>query len=253
MTITDATGSLTTAWTEQSIVSFTAGTLSTVADMRSYIEFHLKRGTLGNDTDPSITQVNESIIRAKQELLSTKSYSYSRRYAQATAVAGTYIYALPPDFQGVKGLRDTTNDRDIVVWSQKIFDIRFPDLSAVSNNEPKVACVKNMELWIWPPPNGAITFELEYERSGDDNTQTDMSWLPQLERFRCCDFAIADCLDALHDERAQIYWQRWAAGIARSMKSDAKKKWRGRNQALSIFQEASARRYSEEPEGGHSS
>lgn len=252
MTITDASTSLTTAWTEQAIVSFQAGTLASISEMLSYVELHLQRGTLSSDTDPSTTQVHESLIRAKQELMAAKSFTFSRRFAQATTVAGTYVYALPPDFQGLLGIRDTTNDLDLVFWPRGIFDARWPDLSELANNEPKVCCIKNMELWVSPPPNAAVTLELEYERSGDDQTQNDMSWLPQVERYRCCDFAIADLLDALEQsERAQVYWQRWYAGLSRSSKADSKKRWRGRNQAVSIFQEVAARGKNEKPEGGH--
>lgn len=251
MTIVDATTSLALAWTEQAIVSFTAGSLSSITECMTYIETHLRRGTIGATTEPSTSEVQLAFIRGKQELMTIKSFSFARRFAQATAVGGTYRYALPPDFQGLKGIRDQTNDRDLLVWPPGIFDTRFPDPASYGTNEPQVVTIKGMEMWIYPPPSGAFVLELEYERSGDDNTATDVSWLPQAERFRCCDFAIADLLDSLQDERAQVYWQRWGQGLMRSGKSDSKKRWRHRRQAISIFQEAAARGFAHDPEGGH--
>lgn len=88
-------------YTQETLPSFTAGTLSTITDCIAYIESHLKRGTLTTSTTPSTTQLNEEISRAKQELLEYHPFTWSRRYAYCTTTAAAYRYALPGDYQGV--------------------------------------------------------------------------------------------------------------------------------------------------------
>ena len=66
---------LTTTWTEQSVVDFTAGTISTITDCVTEVQSKLKRGTLGASTVPSTTDVQRWLIRAKEELAEIKNFT----------------------------------------------------------------------------------------------------------------------------------------------------------------------------------
>ncbi len=231
MSITDATTSLGTTWTEQSTVDFLSGTLSTITSCVTEVESKLKRGTLSSSSTPTSTQVQNWLIRAKEELAEIKGFTFKRRYAYASLTSGTYRYSLPPDYNGGRlSIRDTSNDFKIDVVPEDYFDTKYPDPSAEDNDEPLVATIKNMELWFAPPPNGAYTVEIEYERSGADNTTTDFSWLPEIERFRCCDFAAAEAFESLHMwEVSDRYRAKWNAGLGKAIRADGKRKWKTMN------------------------
>jgi hypothetical protein len=231
MSITDTSTALDLTWSEQSAVSFTAGTLGTITECVTEVESRLKRGTLSSSTSPTSTEVQRWLIVAKQTLVEKKGFSFKRRYATASTTAGTYRYALPPDYNGgLTVLRDTSNDRRITIWLSDRFDTKYPDPSEESNNEPHVACVKDRELWLVPPPDGTYTLELEYDRSGDDNTTTDFSWLPEIERFRCCDFATWRAFLTLHMwQEANMYKQFWMEDIAEAIRVDGKRKFKSMN------------------------
>lgn len=257
MAITDSSTSLGTSWIEQSLGAvFTAGTLAAIANLVSEVEARLQRGTLGASTVPTSTQVQNWLVVAKQELAESKGYQWTRRYAYVTTVAGTYRYGMPPDYNGgplrIRNTTSSDKSRDFVIWPPHLFDAKYPRPSDASNDEPVVATIKNMEIWFAPPPDAAYTLEMEYQRSGADNTATDFSWLPEIERWRCCDFATYRGFAMLQQwEPAQLYRQEWSFAIQKSKKADNKKKWTGRQQAISIFQEHAMRGYTEEPEGGH--
>lgn len=238
MSITDATTNLDTVYTEQSTVAFTAGTLSTIANCVTEVESKLKRGTLSASTKPTSTEVQTWLIRAKQELAAVRGFSYDRRYATVTTVASQYRYSMPPDYAGGHtSLRDTTNERQIQIWTPDWYDMKYPDPAAVSNGEPRVCCIKDRELWLYPP-DGAYTLELSYERTGEDNTTTDFAWLPELERFRCCDFALAESFESLGRlDTAQYYRAKWTSGLQLSIRSDSKKKWAGKTLQCLSFQQ----------------
>jgi len=239
MSISDSSTTLDTAWTEQSIVAFTSGVLTNEAACVTEVESKLKRGTLGATTTPTDTQVKNWLVRAKEELAEVKDYSFNRKFAQATLSAGDYRVSLPPDYNGgVMLVRDTTNDRPISVFGQGLFDKAYPDASAETQSEPLEATIKNMELWLSPPVNGSTVIEIEYLRSGAPTTATSFDWLPELERFRCCDFAVAMSFEALHQfDLADRYLTRWAQGVGKSIKADGRRKWRRRVSAISIFQD----------------
>lgn len=246
MSITDSASNLATTWTEQDTVAFTSGTLATVTDCVTEVESKIKRGTLSSSTTPTDTQVQRWLIRAKEEISELRSYTWRRRYAYATTVAAQYRYALPPDYDGGRVmLRDTTNNRQIEILDSHFFDTRWPDPSEEDADEPEVAAIKGNELWLLPPPAGAYTLEITYDRSGDDNTPTDISWLPQLERFRICDFAVAESFASLHMwDESKYYYDKWMAGVGKSIKGDARRKWKTmRYQARSMFQEWDDRGY----------
>lgn len=102
-----------------------------------------------------------------------------------------------------------------------------------------------MELWVVPPANADTTLELEYERSGDDTTPTDFSFLPEIERWRCVDYALYEAFESLHQwKEAQYYEAKWMRGASRSKKANARRKWKTMGfQALHIFEDAGTRNY----------
>jgi hypothetical protein len=143
------------------------------------------------------------------EIAEIFGFSSTRKYAYCTLVVDQYRYSLPPDFNGGQvTLRDTTNNRRVTVWPTHWYDIRFPDPSEETSNEVIVACIKNMELWLAPPPDSTDTLELEYARSGAETTASDFSWLPELMRFRCC---------ALQKPNAQTTARDGRAGVCRRL------------------------------------
>lgn len=239
MSITDSSTALTTAYTEQSIVGFTEGVLTNLAACVLEVETKLQRGVLSTTTKPTATQVQNWLKRAKMELAEVKSFTFNRKYAYMTTTAGTHRYSLPPDYNGGKTrIRDTTNDEWVVVWQDNWFDRKYPDPSSEDNSDLFIACVKNMELWLGPPPAGSYQLELEYDRSGSETTADDFEWLPELERYRCCDFAISEAFEALGNfQTANIYKAKWGQGVQKARHADGKRRWAEMNyQALSIFQ-----------------
>lgn len=239
MALVVASTTLDTSWAEISTVGFTCSTLATVSSCISEVQGKLKRGTLSTTTTPSTTQVLGWLVRAKEELAEVRQFTWRRRYATATLTADTYRYSLPPDYGGgyVK-LRDLTNDHTIRLLSNHQFDMLYPDVAEESGSQVLVGTVKNMELWLAPPASGAEVIELEYERTGDDVTATDFSWLPEIERFRCCDFATAEAFNSLHDyEKAQFFYNRWEKGLGKAIRADGKRRWSQTGyRARSIFQ-----------------
>ncbi len=242
MSITDSGSSVSTSWTEQATVAFTTGVLSTIATCVSEVESKLKRGTLSATTAPTSTQVQNWLKRAKLELMEDRNYSFARKYAYADLTAATYRYALPPDYNGgeVK-LRDMTNNASIPVWFSAAFDKAYPDPSEETNGAIEVACIKNMELWVAPPPSASDRIELEYSRSGAETTADDFSFLPELERFRCCDFALSHSFESLHMfDVADRFRQYWELGLQKARRADGRRKWGGRRMcAMSVWTENS--------------
>lgn len=242
MGITDSGTPITTAWTEQTTAAFTTGVLSTITTCVTEVEAKLKRGTLSATTAPTLTQVNNWLKRAKLELMEDRSYTFTRKYAYADLTAGTYRYSLPPDFNGgeVK-VRDITNNAAIPVWLPAHFDTSYPDPSEETNGPVSIACIKNMELWVVPPPSSSDRIELEYSRSGGETTADDFSYLPELERFRCCDFALSHAFESLHQyDVADRFRQYWELGLQKARQADGRRKWGGRQLcALNVWQHAS--------------
>jgi len=228
MSITDATSNLSTSYTEQTTVTFNAGTLANIDDCITEIESKLRRGTLSANTKPTLTEVKRWLARAKEELVEIKGFTFKRRYASVSTVASQYRYALPPDFNGgMVYLRDTTNDHLLTIWNEEWFNSRYPDPSAEDNDEPLVACIKNMEVWLAPPPGGAYTLEIEYDRTGADNDAEDVSWLPEIERFRICDFALAEAFESIQDySKSDRFRNKWLQGLGKAIKANGKRKWK---------------------------
>lgn len=246
MSITDSTTTLDTAWTEQSIAQFTAGVLSNIAACVSEVESKLKRGTLSASTAPTLAQVQNWLKRGKLELMEAKDYSFARKYAYADATAGTYIYSLPGDFGGgAVRLRDTTNDRSIPIVDPARFDLKYPDPSEETSNEILISTIKNLELWVAPAPDSSDRLEIEYSRSGAETTADDFSFLPELERFRCCDFALSHAFESLHMfDVSDRFRQYWELGLKKSHQADNRRKRSGRRKcAINVFQEYNLYRY----------
>lgn len=245
MSITDDTTGLDTTYTEHTVVAFTAGTLPGLNEMVVEVESKLKRGTLSASTSPKLTDVQRWLVRAKEELMQTKSYSFARRYAYASLTAGDYRVSLPPDYNGgsVK-VKDQSNNYTLRVIPAHLYDLKYPNPDSDSNHEPLFACIKNMELWVYPPAT-ACTLELDYDRSGDDNIPTDFSFLPEIERFRCCDYACFEACESLeHWDKAKWYKGKWNDGLGRSRRADAKRKWKEIGyRAIGVFEEAAARSF----------
>ncbi len=239
MSLTVASAALDTAWAEFGAVSITAGTLNTASNCIDHVGTKLNRGAISATSTPSDADINEWLIRAKQELIEVKKFTFGRRYVTGTLTAGTYRYALPPDYDGGDiSLRDISNNRKITITSTHQYDSLYPDPSLAANGDVRLACVRNNELWVAPPPGGADVLELDYGRSGDDITAADFSWLPEIERFKCCDFAIAESFMALDQfDKAQFYMARWERGLQKAVRADGKKKWVSMGyRARSVFQ-----------------
>ena len=237
---------ISTTWTEQDIVAFTSGVLSSLADCVAEVEAKIKRGTLTTATTPTLAQVEGWLKRGKMELAEAKGFTFDRKYAAVTLVADQYIYALPPDYNGIAiSLRDTTNDRNITIWPEGLFNKTFPDPSKETSGEVMLACIKNMELWLIPPPDSTDALELEYDRSGAETTADDFTWLPEIERFRVCDFAVGEAFLSLHMwEQANLYTQRWNSAIKKAIRVDGKRKWKGKQyQAINVFQDFALKNY----------
>lgn len=227
MSLTVASSALSTSWAEFSITSITAGTLNTLSDCIDEVEVKLQRGSLSATTVPSLGNVADWLIRAKQELAETRQFTWRRRYVTATLTAGTYRYGLPPDYGGgYISIRDMTNDKRIMIVNNHIFDLHYPDMAEVQNGQILVATIRNNEIQFAPAPDGSDVIELDYERTGDDITASDFSWLPEIERFRCCDFATGEAFAALHQwEAADRYFARWNYGLGKASRADGKKRW----------------------------
>jgi hypothetical protein len=234
---------LTTTWTEQSTVAFTAGTLSTITSCVTHVEGKLKRGTIGASSTPTTTQVQTELIRAKEHLMERFGFTWQRKYAYCSSVADQYRYAMPADYAGGRvTLRDTTNDRELGYMDPAKFDLKYPDPSAESSDKSDVYTVKNRELWLIPASAAVYTLELEYSRSGDDSTATDISYIPEVLRFKMCDFAVYQSFLLLHQwQAASLYKQEWMEGMMVSKREDNKKKWSEFGQALTWQQAYNAK------------
>ena len=260
MSLTVASTSLDTSWGECTVVGYTVGTLADEDACVAEVQSKLNRGTLTDSTKPTVEEVKNWLSIAKQELSETRSFSWRRRYVTVTLTAGEYRYSLPPDFGGGRlNIRDKTNDNKIKMVNEHVFDTLYPDPSEVASGEILVACIKNMELWVIPAPDGDDELELEYKRTGDDQTipeargyvlsedddplskelggllvlegageaaAGDLTWLPEIERFRCCDFATWKAFESIdQDVAAKFYKMRWSKGLKKSVRSDGKRKW----------------------------
>ena len=239
MTLVAASTLLDTTWTEFSTVEYGASTLGTLSTMIDEVGLKLNRGSITASSYPSDTQVAQWLVRGKQEFARTKSFTWRRRYVTTTTTASTYRYSLPPDYDGGTFiLKDITNDILIKLISNSRYDDMYPDPSEESSDQPVVATIKNMELWLGPPPGGAYTLEMEYLRSGDDATPNDFSWIPEQDRWALVDFAVSEAFENLHDfEKAGWHRQKFTGNVQMARRADGKRKWSStEKRARNIFQ-----------------
>ena len=227
MSLEVASTTLDTAWAEFGTISFTAGTLATLSSCIEEVESKLNRGTLTTSSRPSLDNVANWLSRAKQELAETRQFTWRRRYVTGTFTSGTWRYSLPPDYAGgYLSIYDKTNDTRLHLVNRHTFDAHFPDLNDTNSGDMKVFTIKGRELQVAPPPGSSVTVELEYERSGDDIDSADFSWLPEIERFRCCDFAVSEAFSSIHQwDESDRYNNKWNRDVMKANRADGKKRW----------------------------
>lgn len=237
---------LTTTWTEQSVVAFTAGTLDTIAACVTHVGGKLQRGTLGTSSTPTSTQIQTELIRAKEELCEVFGFTWQRKYVYADTTAGSSRYAMPPDYSGGEvRLRDTTNNRFLTWIDPFRYDLKYPDMSEESSDKPTGFTIKDRELWLINPAGGTYRLELEYGRSGDDSTAPDVSYIPEIMRFKMCDFGTYQGFLILHEyEKASMFKAEWMQGIQKSRRQSGKQRWANSGfQALTWQQQYTARQH----------
>lgn len=214
-------------WAGRDALAFTAGTLSTITNCISQVEQVLHRGTLSGSTTPTSAQVQSYLIFAKQELCEEFGFTWLRKYSYASPAAGEWQLGLPSDFGGSAYiLRDITSNKRLSFVDPVTFDTLYPDVAGSSQEPIKYFTVKDRELWLHAPSNGTYTLELEYQRTGDDSTATDVSYLPEIFRYKICTYAIYKSFIMLQQwDAANIHKSEWESGLRRSRKGDGKKKW----------------------------
>jgi hypothetical protein len=231
MSITDASTNLSTTWAEQTTVAYTAGTLGTMTDCITEVEGHIQRGTLSATTTPTIAQVQNWLIRGKQQIAKRFGFTWKRRYAYATFTSAGWRFSLPPDYAGGEvRLRDITNEGWMKYIDTLLFDSKFPAPSSESSRNPDDAyfTIKGNEIWMSHPVGGDATIEIEYERSGDDNTATDLAWIPEPLRWEVVDYATKRAFMMLQQwTAAQAYGGEFEAENRWSRKADGRKRWAG--------------------------
>lgn len=244
--ITDSSTTIGTSWAENTIPAFTAGSLTTLAACVGEVESKLQRGPLSATSAPTLAKVEDWLERKKMEIAEAFGFSYARKYVYVTLEAAVYRYSLPPDYAGGRtSLVDTTHNHAIEIIDKAKYDIILPDPSDESGGEVEFACIKNMELWLGPPPSGTDTLQFEYQRSGAETTADDYSWLPELMRYRCCDGALAESFESLHMwAESDRFMSKFEIGLRKAKKADNRKRWQGKRlSAYNVFQDRNARNY----------
>jgi hypothetical protein len=239
MTLVVASSLLDTTWSEFSTVDYAASTLGTLSAMIDEVGLKLNRGPISASSYPSDTQVAQWLVRGKQEFAKTKSFTWRRRYVTTTTTSGVYRYSMPPDYDGgTPIIKDNTNNNNIKVISNSRYDDIYPNPSETSGSQPSIATIKNMELWLGPPPGGDYVLEMEYIRSGDDQTPYDFTWIPEPDRWAIVDFAASEGFESLHDfEKATWHRQKYTGSTASARRADSKRKWSSsEKRARNIFQ-----------------
>jgi hypothetical protein len=209
-------------------MGFNAGTLPNITSCVTKVQSNLNRGTLSATSKPTLTDVQEWLIRAKQELAEQHGFTWKKVFSYMDTGASEYRYALPPDFgDGGYIIRDITQDIRLTVIDPVAFDTLFPDVAGSSSAAPTYCTIKGNELWLSQPASGTNRLELEYDRTGDDTSTTDISYLPELMRFKICDYATYRGFIALERwDAANAYKGEWQVGSATTKKRDVRKTWK---------------------------
>jgi len=218
---------LSTTWTQRDYTAFTAGTLSTITDCVGQVEANLHRGTLSASSSPTSTQVQNFLIWGKQKLAEKYKFTWRRKFVYASTAAGTWQYALPADFGGGgTTLRDITNDKKLDHYDPATFNASFVDPAGESQKTPAEYTIKDRELQLSAPANGTYTLELEFTRTGDDSTPTDISWLPETARFHICDYATYRSFLMIQNwEAASMFKAEWMEEVIDAKKGNSHQKW----------------------------
>lgn len=144
-------------------------------------------------------------------------------------------------------LRDITNDFTPKYFPPAQYDLKFPDMSAESTGKPLIFTIKDRELWTGPPTSASITLEIEYNRSGDDSTATDISYIQEVYRFRICDRALSQLFRTLHEYQiAAIYQNEWEKGVLIGKRSNNRKRWANFGHQALTWQQEYATRYNQQ-------
>ncbi|MHC4748394.1 MAG: phage adaptor protein [Planctomycetota bacterium] len=226
----------TPTWTARDALAFTAGTLSDFSDCVSQVQQVLHRGTLSATTTPTLIQVRSFLTFAKQELCEEFGFTWKRKFSYANPAAGHWQLGAPADFGGgAYILRDITSNKRLSFVDPTTFDTLYPDPAGSSQAVPSYYTVKDREFWMHAPLNGTYTLELEYQRTGDDalglqssddTGESDISYLPEIFRYKICNYAIYKSFLMLQNwTAAQAYKSEWEQGLIKSRRNDGKKKW----------------------------
>jgi len=209
-------------------MAFNAGTLASLTDCVSTVQEAINRGTLSATSKPKLSDVENWLKRAKQELVEEHGFTWKRVFSYMDTVSGTYRYSLPNDFgEGAYVLRDLTQDERLVPIDTLKFDTLFPDVAGRDAKAPDFYTVKDREIWLAQPAAGTYRIELEYDRTGDDTTPTDISWLPELMRFKICDYAIYRSFVMLEMfDSAAAYKSEWSGSMIKTKRRDTRKRWK---------------------------
>ena len=219
---------LSTTWTQQTNVYFNQGTLANIAACVTQVENNLRRGTLSSSTAPTDTEVENWLQRGRKEASESFGFTWRRHFAYADTVASTYRYALPKDYAGGDTIvRDLTQNKILSGPTNNVaMSGNYPDPGNADNVVPAYYSIKGRELWLQAPANGTYRLEVEYTSSGDEATASDFSYIPQLIRFRICDFATYRAFMSLQQwDAAQMYKGEWVSGIQQSKGDDSRQKW----------------------------
>ena len=211
-------------------MSFNAGTLSNIDACVTQVQGNLNRGTLSESSKPKLSEVKNWLIRAKQELAEQHGFDWRRVFSYMNTASAGYRYNLPNDFgEGGHVIRDTTQDIRLVYIDPVAFDSIFVDPAGDSSAAPNYYTIKSHEIWLGQPASGVFKLELEYDRTGADTSTEDVSYLPELMRFRICDYATYRGFIALENwNAAQMYKEEWKVSSVTSKKRDTKSKWKAR-------------------------
>ena len=209
-------------------MSFNAGTLSNIDACVTEVQSNLNRGALSESSKPKLTQVKNWLIRAKQELAEQHGFEWKRVFSYMDTAASEYRYILPPDFgEGGQVIKDITQDIPLVYIDQVAFDYLFVDPAGDSTAPPTYYTIKSHELWLSQPASGAFRLEMQYDRTGADVSTDDVSYLPELMRFRMCDYATYRAFITLENwNAAQTYKEEWRVSSVTSKRRDMKNKWK---------------------------
>jgi len=218
---------LATTWTAQTNVYFNQGTLANIAACVTQVENNLGRGTLSASTTPTDTEVENWLQRGREEASESFGFTWRRHYAYADTAAGTYRYAMPKDYAGGDTvIRDLTQNKVLSQANPIAMSGNYPDPAGADNSVPTYYAIKDRELWLQAPADGTYRLEIEYTASGDEATADDFTYIPQLIRFRICDFATYRAFMRLQQwNAAQMYKGEWVGGIQQSKGDDSRQKW----------------------------